>query len=81
MARIADAFHRVRASNTPGLVAYVTAGEVYFSVRSSPGYGELSGQDPEATHAGEDDPAGGGKQDARDFALWKRPGPAEPITA
>jgi cysteinyl-tRNA synthetase len=61
--------------------AYVTAGDVYFSVRSCPGYGELSGQDPDATQPGEDDPAGAGKQDLRDFALWKRPRPGEPITA
>ncbi|HEY0530785.1 MAG TPA: cysteine--tRNA ligase [Actinoplanes sp.] len=55
-------------------------GDVYFSVPSFPGYGALSGQDPDdmrpPTDGGEPD-----KRDYRDFALWKRVKADEPSDA
>ena len=55
--------------------AYAAAGDVYFRVRSDPGYGSLSHRDVDSMDQGEGD---GGphqpaelKQDPLDFALWK----------
>jgi cysteinyl-tRNA synthetase len=45
------------------------SGDVYFDVASWRGYGELSGQKPDAMR--DSDQAGRGKRDPRDFALWK----------
>jgi cysteinyl-tRNA synthetase len=56
--------------------AYAVEGDVYFSVRSFPPYGELSGQDPRNLQQGESDVAT--KRDPLDFALWKRAKPGEP---
>jgi len=58
--------------------AYSADGSVYFDVSSFPGYGRLSGIDPETIRAGAG-LAGRGrldadeyaKEDARDFVLWK----------
>ena len=67
--------------------AYPSGGDVYFDVRSDPGYGALSGQHlddmrPAETDADDADDAGGGgvarKADPRDFALWKGAKPGEP---
>jgi cysteinyl-tRNA synthetase len=56
--------------------AYESAGSVWFSVGSFPGYGGLSGQKPDAVQASpEGEP---GKRDSRDFALWKAAKPGEP---
>ncbi|MFZ1372510.1 cysteine--tRNA ligase [Nostocoides sp.] len=55
-------------------------GDVYFDVRSWPGYGELTRQKLDDMAAAEDaDPRG--KRDPRDFALWKAAKPTEPISA
>jgi cysteinyl-tRNA synthetase len=51
-------------------------GDVYFDVRSFPGYGALSGQRLDDVAQGEDDD--GGKRDPRDFTLWKAAKPGEP---
>ena len=57
--------------------AYAADGDVYFSVRSDPDYGELSHRDidqlPDSHPEGGDDPASltGRKRDPLDFALWK----------
>ncbi len=63
--------------------AYAAAddsGDVYFDVRSLPGYGSLTHQKIEDMAAAEDaDPRG--KRDARDFALWKGQKAEEPETA
>jgi cysteinyl-tRNA synthetase len=57
--------------------AYPADGNVYFDVRSFPGYLELSNQDLDhllqPTGEGET-----GKRDPRDFALWKAAKPGEP---
>ncbi len=55
--------------------AYPAGGDVYFSVRSWPQYGQLSGQHVEAMQQGEPT---GAKRDPVDFALWKAAKPGEP---
>ncbi|MBB3663351.1 cysteinyl-tRNA synthetase [Prauserella sediminis] len=56
--------------------AYVSGGDVYFSVTSLPDYGTLSGQRPDEVQQGET--GAGGKRDPRDFTLWKAAKPGEP---
>jgi cysteinyl-tRNA synthetase len=56
------------------------SGDVYFDVRSYPGYGALSGQHVDAMlDTGEG--AERAKRDPRDFALWKGAKPDEPADA
>ena len=56
------------------------SGDVYFDVRSWPGYGELTHQRlADMEPAADADPRG--KRDPRDFALWKGAKPGEPATA
>lgn len=56
--------------------AYAAAGDVYFSVRTLPDYGFLSGQRVDEMQQGESE--GVGKRDAADFTLWKGAKPGEP---
>ncbi|MBR3234252.1 MAG: cysteine--tRNA ligase [Atopobiaceae bacterium] len=59
--------------------AYVAAnGDVYFSVRSDPQYGILSGRDLDQLRAGERVEVNDEKRDPFDFALWKAAKPGEP---
>jgi len=59
--------------------AYRTpSGDVYFRVRSFPGYGKLSGRDIEDMRAGARVAPGEEKEDPLDFALWKAAKPGEP---
>ena len=63
--------------------AYVTDdGDVYFSVRSFPSYGSLSGRNIDEMEAGHRDLRTEGiedrKNDPLDFALWKAAKPGEP---
>jgi cysteinyl-tRNA synthetase len=51
--------------------AYESGGDVYFRVRSFPGYGKLSNRDPEEMDQGEEAGTESLKEDALDFALWK----------
>ncbi len=63
--------------------AYVAAdgsGDVYFDVRSWPAYGELSNQQVDDMQAAADAPISG-KNDPRDFALWKGHKAGEPESA
>jgi len=56
------------------------SGDVYFDVRSFPGYGDLTHQRLDDMAPAEDaDPRG--KRDPRDFALWKGAKPGEPDDA
>ena len=55
--------------------AYASNGDVYFRVRSFPGYGKLSHRPLAEMNQGEDDE--GPKEDAVDFALWKAQKPGE----
>lgn len=56
--------------------AYAAGGDVYFSVRSFPEYGALSGQKVDDVAQGEGDC--GDKRDPLDFTLWKGAKPGEP---
>jgi cysteinyl-tRNA synthetase len=60
--------------------AYAVDGDVYFRVRSDPGYGKLSHRQLENMDQGEDaasDPLTSRKEDPLDFALWKAHKPGE----
>ena len=52
-------------------MAYDVDGTIYYDVRAFPGYGKLSGQKVEETHAGHRVDVETDKRDAADFALWK----------
>jgi len=65
--------------------AYEAAGDVYFSVRSDPDYGELSHRNIDELESGHRDLVSGDdseiesrKHDPLDFALWKAAKPGEP---
>jgi cysteinyl-tRNA synthetase len=57
--------------------AYESGGDVYFRVRSFPGYGKLSNRDPEDMDQGEEAGTESLKEDPLDFALWKAHKPDE----
>lgn len=59
-------------------LAYPAGGDVYFSVRSLPDYGKLSGRKLDDLLAGARVAVGEAKQDPLDFALWKGAKPGEP---
>nr|WP_239521925.1 cysteine--tRNA ligase [Geodermatophilus sabuli] len=61
--------------------AYAADGDVYFDVRSFPGYGELTGQKADDLQPAADTDSDERKRDPRDFALWKAHKPGEPDTA
>jgi cysteinyl-tRNA synthetase len=59
--------------------AYATVeGDVYYSVRSNPDYGKLSGRNVDSLMAGARIEPGEVKRDPADFALWKAAKPGEP---
>ncbi|MDP3631300.1 MAG: cysteine--tRNA ligase, partial [Actinomycetota bacterium] len=58
--------------------AYAVDGDVYFSVRSFPAYGKLSGRDIDDLESGARVDVDDRKQDPLDFALWKTAKPGEP---
>ncbi|HUH16639.1 MAG TPA: cysteine--tRNA ligase [Methylomirabilota bacterium] len=53
-------------------LAYEVDGTVYYDVSEFPGYGKLSGQRVDETHAGHRVEVESDKRDPADFALWKR---------
>ncbi len=54
-------------------------GSIFFRIASWPGYGRLARLDPDAMRVGERVEADEyGKDDVRDFAVWKGPKPGEP---
>ena len=59
-------------------LAYPAGGDVYFAVRSLPGYGKLSGRNLDDLLAGARVEPGEHKRDPLDFALWKAAKPGEP---
>jgi len=59
----------------------VDNGDVYYSVRSFPDYGKLSGKSIEDLQAGARVETGEIKRDPLDFALWKAAKPGEPAWA
>ena len=64
--------------------AYEADGDVYFAVRTDPGYGGLSGRDIDEMEGGHRELRADGqgledrKRDPLDFALWKAAKPGEP---
>lgn len=58
--------------------AYAVDGDVYFSVRSFPEYGKLSGRDVDDLLSGARIEVDERKRDPLDFALWKAAKPGEP---
>ena len=58
--------------------AYESSGDVYFSVRSHPDYGKLSGRNIDELKSGARIEPGEHKRDPLDFALWKAAKPGEP---
>lgn len=58
--------------------AYESGGDVYFDVRSFPGYGKLSGRDIEEMETQARIEHDDRKRDPLDFALWKSAKPGEP---
>ncbi|WP_347713644.1 cysteine--tRNA ligase [uncultured Fretibacterium sp.] len=58
--------------------AYVSEGDVYFDVRSWPGYGRLCKQGLDELEVGARVEVGERKRDPLDFALWKAQKPGEP---
>ena len=58
--------------------AYEVDGDVYFSVRSFPEYGKLSGRDIDEMRSGARVEVDERKRDPLDFALWKAAKPGEP---
>lgn len=57
--------------------AYVVDGDVYFSVRSYPAYGEISHRNVDQMDQGEGIEGADRKRDPLDFALWKQQKPDE----
>ncbi len=58
--------------------AYEVEGNVYFRVKSAPGYGKLSHQSVDGLLVGARIEAGEGKEHPLDFTLWKAAKPGEP---
>ena len=58
--------------------AYASGGDVFYSVSSFNGYGQLSGKNIEDLQAGARVEVNERKRDALDFALWKKSKPGEP---
>src|SRR5438477_1386705 len=60
--------------------AYASQGDVYFAVRSFPGYGKLCRRNLDDLQAGARVEPGEQKRDPLDFALWKAAKPGEPAS-
>jgi cysteinyl-tRNA synthetase len=61
-----------------GFAYRAPGGDVNYSVRKFPGYGQLSGKSLDDLRAGERVEVDAQKQDPLDFVLWKRAKPGEP---
>ncbi|MCL2882114.1 MAG: cysteine--tRNA ligase [Coriobacteriia bacterium] len=59
--------------------AYESGGDVYFAVRSWPGYGQLSGRALDELQSGARVEVSELKRDPLDFTLWKAAKPGEPF--
>ena len=75
---IADIIHLVETLIEKGHAYATPEGDVYFSVRSFPSYGKLSGQSVDDLESGARIDPGEQKRDPLDFALWKAQKPGEP---
>jgi cysteinyl-tRNA synthetase len=61
-----------------GLAYVAENGDIYYAVGRFPGYGKLSGKDPQDLRAGARVEVDEAKRDPLDFALWKSAKPGEP---
>lgn len=75
---IGDIIKLIQKLIDKGYAYAVDNGDVYFSVRSYPAYGKLSGQSIEALESGARIDPLEQKRDPLDFALWKGAKPGEP---
>ena len=75
---IAEIIDLVQTLVDKGHAYVVPSGDVYFSVRSFPKYGRLSGQNIDDLENGARVDPGDEKRDPLDFALWKAEKPGEP---
>ena len=66
---------------TRGLAYQASGGDVNFSVRRQPGYGQLSGRSLDELRAGERVAVVSDKEDPLDFVLWKAAKASEPDDA
>ena len=64
-----------------GLAYQADNGDVNFPVRKFPGYGKLSGKNPDDLRAGERIAVDESKRDPLDFVMWKAAKPEEPADA
>lgn len=76
---IADMQTLIQTLIAGGHAYAVPSGDVYFRVRSFPGYGKLSGRDVDDLRSGARIAIGEEKEDPLDFALWKAAKPGEPF--
>jgi cysteinyl-tRNA synthetase len=77
-AHIAEILFMIQALIDRGYAYVADNGDLYYSVAKFPGYGKLSGKDPEDLRAGARVEIGEAKRDSLDFALWKAAKPGEP---
>ena len=77
-AHMAEILAMIEALIAKGHAYVADNGDVYYSVASFPGYGKLSGKDPQGLRAGARVEVGEAKRDPLDFALWKAAKPGEP---
>jgi cysteinyl-tRNA synthetase len=75
---IAEIIAMVEALIARGHAYAADNGDVYYAVSSFPGYGRLSGKDPQELRAGARVEVGEAKRDPLDFVLWKAAKPGEP---
>ena len=68
----------IRVLEAKGLAYRASDGDVNYSVRDFPAYGQLSGKSLEDLRAGERVDVVQAKHDPLDFVLWKRAKPGEP---
>jgi len=73
-----EILHMIEALIARGHAYVADTGDVYYAVASFPGYGRLSGKDPEDLRAGARVEIDEAKRDPLDFALWKAAKPGEP---
>ena len=75
----ADGRRSSRRCSSEGHAYRTDDGSIFFRIASWPAYGRLARLDPEQLRVGERVEADEyGKDDVRDFALWKGPKPGEP---
>jgi cysteinyl-tRNA synthetase len=75
---IDDMIAMIRTLIERGLAYIGGNGDVFYAVQRFPGYGKLSGKNPDELRAGERVAVEEAKRDPLDFVLWKMAKPGEP---